>query len=190
MNIKKILIPFSLLGSALLLSGCYTPYASGTLGTRVGSGGYVSGSVGGYPHGTPYGYRNYGGSGLQVYGYDRYGSPIYRSADGRLVQGHDPYRNRGVYVTPGYRYPAYGYPRAYPSYGYPRYNYPPQVNRYPPRGQRPLPPDRGGNHGPGTSPPVTSPRPPRNSSPLGNVVREERQRRDQTRDGRVRQQEP
>lgn len=192
MSFKKILVPLALLGSALLLTGCYTPYASGTVGTRVGSGGYVSGSVGGYPYGSPYGYRDYGGYGAQVHGYDRYGNPIYRTPDGRLVQGYDPYRNRGVYVTPGYRAPSYGYPRVYPGYSYPRYNYPSNVYRPPSHGSRPSRPGGGNNnHGPGTPPPVATPRPPRsNSSPLGNVVREERMQRDRTRDGLVREQEP
>ena len=192
MNVKKILVPLALLGSAVLLTGCYTPYASGTVGTRVGSGGYVSGSVGGYPYGSPYGYRDYNG-GAQVHGYDRNGNPIYRTPDGRLVQGYDPYRNRGVYVTPRYGYPSYPYPGyGYPGYGsYPRYNYPPPVYRHPPRGQHPSRPGGGNNnHGPGTPPPVATPRPLGNSSPLGNVVREERLQRDRTRGGLVREQEP
>ena len=63
--IRKSILSAGLLGTAMLLTGCVTPYVSGTVGTRIGSGGYVSGSVGGYP----YGYGNYGGYG----GYDRYG---------------------------------------------------------------------------------------------------------------------
>lgn len=125
--IRKLSLTAGILGSALLLSGCVTsPYLSGSVGTRIGNGGYVSGTIGGYPG---YGYGGYdrygyGYGGASIYGYDRYGSPIYRMPDGRLVIGGGYNRSYGYpsYGYPGNRYPGYGY-RA-PSYGYPGYGYP------------------------------------------------------------------
>ena len=127
--IRKISLTAGLLGSALLLSGCVTPYVSGTVGSRIGSGGYVSGTGGGYPSGyggyNRYGngYGGYGYGGASVYGYDRYGNPIYRLPDGRLVTG-DRYNGGygGYNRSPSYGYPGYGYRQ--PSYGYPGYRYP------------------------------------------------------------------
>ena len=164
MNLKKILLPAAGLAAALALTGCVTPYASGTVGSRIGNGGYVSGSIGGaYPYG---GYGSYGGYGqaARVYGYDRYGNPLYRLPDGRIVQGYDPYR--GGYSYPGY---GYGYPGSY--YGYPGYGYSHPYPRHPvvrpPRGH-----DGGGSTP--VRPPTVRPVPgpdTRGGSPLGNVVR-------------------
>lgn len=122
---KTSILVAGAIGSALLLSGCVTPYVSGSVGTRIGSGGYVSGTVGGYPYGYGgygYGNRGYGGYGYGsgVQGYDRYGRPIYRLPDGRVVIGSgygyaNPYD--GYYRAPVYRYPGYSYPR-HPGYGH------------------------------------------------------------------------
>ena len=148
--IRKTLLGAGILGSALFLTGCMTPYVSGSVGTRVGSGGYISGSVGGYPYGYG-GYNRYNryGSG-SVYGYDRYGRPIYRLPDGRLVTGgnygYNTYDRYYGYPSGGYGYPSYGYPGGgcyrYPGNGYPGYRTPPRPYR--PPVVRPRPNDNGG----------------------------------------------
>lgn len=137
--IRKFSLTAGLLGSAMLLTGCVTPYVSGSVGTRIGSGGYISGSVGGYPGSyggyNRYGYGgSYGYGGGSIYGYDQYGRPLYRLPDGRLVvgggynNGYDRYyRGYPSYGYPNtlYRSPSYGYPGyGYPGYGYPRSGYP------------------------------------------------------------------
>lgn len=116
MHMKTLFRPALLLGGVLFLSGCVTPYVGGSIGTRVGSGGYIGGSIGGYYPGG--GYRNgyYDGYG-SPYGYDRYGNPIYRGANGRVIRGYDDYR-RGYDYTP--------YPPGYYGYGY----YPPGTGYY------------------------------------------------------------
>ena len=168
MNLKKILFPAAGLAAALALTGCVTPYASGTVGSRIGNGGYVSGTIGAQ---YPYGYSRYGQT-ARVYGYDRYGNPLYRLPDGRVVQGYDPYR--GGYSYPGYGY-GYGYPGGY--YGHPGYGY---SYPYPPVYRPGVRPPRGHDGGGSTPvrPPVVRPVPTpdtRGGSPLGNVVRGVRQ---------------
>lgn len=176
--IRKISLTASLLGSALLLSGCVTPYVSGTVGTQIGRGGYVSGTVGGYPYGYG-GYNRYGYGGSAVYGYDRYGNPIYRLPDGRLVVGSN--YNRGGYDRynggyPGYSYPGYGYRNpsyGYPSYGYPGYGYPGGYYRPPTHSHRPPPVTRpGGDSGVPSRPVSSNP----GGSSSGSVLRQARER--------------
>lgn len=176
----------ALLGSALLLSGCVTPYVSGSIGTRIGSGGYIGGTVGGYPYGYGgygrynrygyghgYGYGGYG-YGTSIYGYDRYGNPIYRLPDGRLVPGGPGNYYRG-YPGYGYRGPSYGYPRhdyGYPGYGYPR-NQPPGYYRPPADPHDPPPVARPGGDSGVPSQPVTR---SRGGSSSGDVLRQARER--------------
>lgn len=195
--IRKFSLTAGMLGSALLLSGCVTPYVSGTVGTRIGSGGYVSGTVGGYPYGYGGygGYNRYGYGGGSIYGYDRYGAPIYRTPDGRLIVG-DGY-NRGYnrsyggypsYGYPGYGYraPSYGYPgygyRA-PGYGYPGYSYPGNRNpghyRPPARPYSPPPVTRPGGDSGVPSRPISH-----GGSSSGNVLRQARERAKEVSSGR------
>lgn len=183
--IRKLSMTAGLLGSALLLSGCVTPYVSGSVGTRVGSGGYISGSVGGYPYG--YGGYNRYGYGSAIYGYDQYGRPIYRMPDGRLVvggqynNGYDRYYgypgyNYPSYGRPGYGYPGYGYRQ--PSYGYPGYGYPrlrhPGYRPVRPHDQGPVVTRPGGDSGVPTLPRSISQAP--GGSASGSVLRQARER--------------
>lgn len=175
--IRKISLTVGLLGSALLLSGCVTPYVSGTVGSRIGSGGYVSGTVGGYPSGYGYGgYNRYGYGSNSVYGYDRYGNPIYRLPDGRLVVGSN--YNRGGYDRyyggyPRYNQPGYGYPSyGYPSYGYPGYR-PPGNYRPPTRPHSPPPVVRPGGDSGVPSRPITR---SKGGTSGGDILRQARER--------------
>lgn len=178
--IRKSILTAGLLGATMLLTGCVTPYVSGTVGTRVGSGGYISGTVGGYPYGYGGygGYDRYGYRGASVYGYDRYGNPIYRLPDGRLVTGHAYNNYDRYYGYPGYGYPGYGYPSyGYPGYGYPGYRVMPPRYNYPSRPHYPRP-STGQNEG-GATPPVAQP--PRRStggSSSGDILRQARQVRE------------
>lgn len=167
--IRKLSLSAGLLGSALLLSGCVSPYVSGSVGTRVGHGGYVSGSVGGYP----YGYGGYNRYGSNVYGYDRYGNPIYRLPDGRLMiggsynRGYDRYY--GGYPS-YYNYPGYG--NRYPSYGRPGYGYPGGYYRPPVHHNRPPMSRPGGDSGVPSRPITHS----RGGSSSGDILRQARDR--------------
>ena len=183
--IRKTLLGAGILGSALFLTGCMTPYVSGSVGTRVGNGGYISGSVGGYPYGYG-GYRGYNGYGYgtgRVYGYDRYGRAIYRLPDGRLVTGSSYGYNGSYYGYPGggYGYPSYGYPGGgyygYPAYGYPGYRTPSRPYR--PPVVRPRPHDKGVGPRPGgdsgvPARPIT--RRDSGGTSGGNVLRQARER--------------
>ncbi len=187
--IRKLSMSAGLLGTVLLLSGCVTsPYLSGTVGTRIGSGGYVSGTIGGYPYGYGGygGYDRYGYGGASIYGYDRYGSPIYRMPDGRLVVGGGYNRAYGYpsYGYPGYGYPGYGY-RA-PSYGYPGYGYPggyrsPGYSRPPVRPHGPPPVTRPGGDSGVPSRPIS--RDPGGTS-SGSILRQARSRAKEASSGR------
>ena len=173
--IRKLSMTAGLLGSALMLSGCVTsPYLSGTVGTRIGSGGYISGTVGGYPYGYGGygGYNRYGyGGGGSIYGYDRYGSPIYRLPDGRLIVGEG--YNRGYNRSYG----------GYPGYGYPGYSYPGNRNpghyRPPARPYSPPPVTRPGGDSGVPSRPISH-----GGSSSGNVLRQAREHAKQASSGR------
>lgn len=183
--IRTSILTAGLLGTALLLTGCVTPYVSGTVGTRIGNGGYVSGTVGGYPYGYG-GYGNYGGydrygyGRATVYGYDRYGNPIYRMPDGRLVTGrnYNSYDRYYGYPGGGYGYPGYGYPGyGYPSYGYPGYRVTPPRYSYPSRPHYPRP-STGQNEGGGVPPAAQPPRRSTGGSSSGDILRQARQVRE------------
>ena len=188
--IRTSILTAGLLGSAMLLTGCVTPYVSGTVGTRIGNGGYLSGTVGGYPYGYG-GYGNYGGydrygyGRATVYGYDRYGNPIYRMPDGRLVTGrtynsYDRYYGYpgGSYGYPGYGYPGYGYPGyGYPGYGYPGYRVTPPRYSYPSRPHYPRP-STGQIEGGGMPPAAQPPRRSTGGSSSGDILRQVRQVRE------------
>lgn len=183
--IRTSILTAGLLGSAMLLTGCVTPYVSGTVGTRIGNGGYVSGTVGGYPYGYG-GYGNYGGydrygyGRATVYGYDRYGNPIYRMPDGRLVTGRTYNSYDRYYGYPGgnYGYPGYGYPGyGYPGYGYPGYRVTPPRYNYPSRPHYPRP-STGQNEGGGMPPAAQPPRRSTGGSSSGDILRQVRQVRE------------